>query len=289
MKFGVSMFPTSYSIGPAKLAVEAERLGFESLFFAEHSHMPLDTPFPMGPEIPDEYRSMLDPFVALAAAAAATDRIRLGTAICLVTQRDPFNCAKEVSTLDQISGGRVILGIGAGWNEPEMRNHGTDPATRFRLMRERVEAMKALWTQDEAEYHGRLVDFAPTWQWPKPVQQPHPPILIGGAGPNVLKRVATYGDGWLPVVVPTVPDGMRGRMTGLDELPQHLAELEHLAAERDRPRPSVTLSGASADPANVDQLEKLGVERIILRLPTVGEAEALALLEQHAEAAAKAG
>ncbi len=283
MKFGVSLFPTHYSIGPARAAAEAEKLGFESIWIAEHSHMPLDTQFPLSDEVPEAYRSMFDPFVSLAAAAAVTERIKLATGICLVTQRDPFNCAKEVATLDQISGGRVIFGIGAGWNEPELRNHGTDPSTRFRLMRERVEAMKALWTSDEAEYHGRLVDFGPTWQWPKPVQNPHPPIIIGGAGPNVLRRVVAYGDGWLPVLAPVMSEEMRGRMTPLAEFKSEVTELRRLAEEAGRPRPSITVFGSAAESASVESFEELGVDRMVLGLESVAEAAAIAQLEKHAE------
>ena len=284
MKFGVSIFPTHYSIGPARAAAEAERLGFESIWIAEHSHMPLDTEFPLADEVPEAYRSMFDPFISLAAAAAVTERIKLATAICLVTQRDVFNCAKEVATLDQISGGRVIFGIGAGWNEPELRNHGTDPSTRFRLMRERVEAMKALWTTDEAEYHGRLVDFGPTWQWPKPVQKPHPPIIVGGAGPNVLRRVVAYGDGWVPPLSPVMIEGLEGRVTPLAEFKALVTELRRLAEEAGRPRPSVTATGIPPDAATVESFEELGVDRMVLGLESVPEAAAIAQLEKHAEA-----
>ncbi len=229
MKYGFTYFPTPDSARPDRVAVEAERLGFEAMFVPEHSHMPVDTPWPFGPEVPMMYKSILDPFVSLGAAAAVTEKIKLGTAIALITQRDPFNCAKEIATLDQLSNGRVILGIGAGWNEPEMENHGTDPKTRFRLMRERVEAMKQLWTQDEAEYHGRHVDFAPTWQFPKPVQKPHPPILVGGAGENVIKRVVAYGDGWLPALTVQFDESFRGRMTPVSELPLFVEEMRSLS------------------------------------------------------------
>jgi len=195
MKFGVSIFPTHYSAGPAEIAAEAERLGFESFWVSEHSHIPVATEFPFADTVPDDYRSMFDPFVALAAAATATTNIRLGTAICLITQHDPINCAKAVATLDQISGGRFEFGIGAGWNPPEMENHGVRFEDRFKMTRERMEAMKVFWTSDEAEYHGDLVNITKSWMWPKPVQNPYPPILIAGAGPNILKRVINQGDG----------------------------------------------------------------------------------------------
>ncbi|MFN0094769.1 MAG: LLM class F420-dependent oxidoreductase [Dehalococcoidia bacterium] len=287
VNFGLSFFPTHLSISPVKVAVEAERLGFESLWIPEHSHIPVDTAFPLADEVPMMYRSMFDPFVSLAAAASVTTRLKLATGICLVTQRDPFNCAKEVATLDQLSGGRVIFGIGAGWNEPEMRNHGTDPASRFRLMRERVEAMKALWTQDVAEYHGRLVDFGPTWQWPKPVQRPHPPIILGGAGANVLQRVAAYGDGWLPAVTPVWNESLRGRMTALDDLEAQVLEVQDLAARAGRPRVSVTVPLLALERFGPERLAELGADRVNLGLGSVPEGEALEQLATLGEVVAK--
>ncbi len=287
MKFGLSFFPTHFSISPMRVAIEAERLGFESLWIPEHSHIPLDTEFPLAAEVPMMYRSTYDPFVSLAAAAAVTTTLKLATGICLVTQRDPFNCAKEVATLDRISNGRFIFGIGAGWNAPEMRNHGTNPDSRFRLMRERVEAMKALWTQDEAEYHGRLVDFGPVWQWPKPVQQPHPPIILGGAGPNVLQRIAAYGDGWLPAVTPVWNESLRGRMTALDDFERQIAELFRLSAEAGRPQPSVTAPLVAAERLGLERLREIGVDRVNLGLSSAPEPEALAELERHGETIAR--
>src|SRR5215210_6280235 len=167
MQFGVFMFPTEYTISVTDLARAAEDLGFESFWVPEHTHIPAErrTPWPGGAELPREYSHALDPFLALTAAAAVTTRLRLGTSVCLVIERDPITLAKEVATLDQLSGGRFLFGVGAGWNVEEMKNHGTDPGTRFRRMRESVEAMKAIWTQDEAEYHGRIVDFDPIWSW----------------------------------------------------------------------------------------------------------------------------
>src|SRR3954451_7252040 len=200
LEFGLAIFPTDYSIDPVALGRLAEERGFESLWFPEHTHIPVsrDTPYPAGGELPKQYWHTHDPFVALAAVAAATERLKLGTGICLVVERDPITTAKEVASLDRLSGGRFLFGVGAGWNREEMRNHGTDPRTRFTLMRESVEAMKAIWTQDEAEYHGRLVDFDPIWSWPKPVQRPHPPVLVGGNGEKVLDRVLAFGDEWMP-------------------------------------------------------------------------------------------
>ena len=200
MKFGIGMFPTDYAIGPAELGRACEERGFDSLYYPEHTHIPAsrETPFPGGGELPRMYTRLLDPFVSLSAVAAVTEKLRLGFGVCLVVERDPIVTAKEVATLDFLSGGRVDFGVGAGWNVEEMANHGTDPDKRFRLQRERVEAMKEIWTQDDAEYHGQLVDFDPLWSWPKPAQKPHPPILIGNNGPNALKRVLRYGDGWMP-------------------------------------------------------------------------------------------
>jgi probable F420-dependent oxidoreductase len=172
MELGLAILLTDYSMQPARLGSLAEEHGFESLFLAEHTHIPVsrETPYPGGTELPREYSHTIDPFVGLTAAAAVTERLKVGTGVCLVNQRDPIVTAKEVATLDHVSGGRFLFGVGAGWNKEEMRNHGTEPATRWKLMRERVEAMKAIWTQEEAEYHGRFVDFDPIWSWPKPVQ-----------------------------------------------------------------------------------------------------------------------
>ena len=204
MKFGVAIFPTADLQRPAELARMAEERGFESLLFPEHTHIPAsrDTPYPAGGELPPEYSRTYDPFVALMAAAAATERLLIGTGICLVIERDPIITAKEVASLDQLSGGRFLFGVGAGWNVEEMRNHGTDAGRRFGIMRERIEAMKTIWAEDEATYHGEHVDFDRIWSWPKPVQRPHPPILVGGNGPHVLDRVLAFGDEWMPNRLP---------------------------------------------------------------------------------------
>jgi len=211
MKFGVAIFPTDYSISMTELAPAVEQLGFDSLWAAEHSHIPTsrESKWPGGEELPKQYSHTLDPFVALTAAALASKTLLVATGICLVVQRDTIHTAKQVASLDHISNGRFVFGIGAGWNREEMADHGTDFDTRFQLMRERVEAMKAIWTQDEAEYHGKLVNFEPMWCWPKPVQKPHPPVLLGGSGPSVLKRVVAYADGWMPnrgADLPRIPE-----------------------------------------------------------------------------------
>jgi probable F420-dependent oxidoreductase len=276
MRFGLTIFPTDYAIGPAELAPAAEDAGFEALLFAEHTHIPTnrDTPRPGGGELPRRYWHTLDPFVALTAAAMATERLRVGTGICLVVERDPITTAKEVASVDLLSGGRFEFGVGAGWNREEMRNHGTDPEGRFSLMRERIEAMKAIWTQDEAEYHGEHVDFDPIWSWPKPVQQPHPPILVGGTGPKALDRVLRYGDEWMP-----------NRVADPADLGPRIAELRERAGRH----VPVTYFGADASDEFVAALAAAGVDRTLLQLPDAGADEVLPLVERYAELAARHG
>ena len=200
MKFGVAIFPTDYAISMTELGPAVEERGFESLWVAEHSHIPAGrhSAWPSGGELPKQYWHTLDPFIALTAAALSTTRLLVGTGICLVIEHDPIDIAKQVASVDQISGGRFLFGIGGGWNREEMADHGTEFGNRWKLLRERIEAMKAIWTEEEAEYHGTMVDFGPMWAWPKPLQRPHPPIILGGNGPNTLKRVVSYADGWMP-------------------------------------------------------------------------------------------
>ncbi len=276
MKFGITMFPTDYAIRPGELAREVEAHGFESLFFPEHTHIPASrkSPWPGGPDLPKEYSHTLDLFVALTAAAATTERLLVGSGICLVIERDPITLAKEVASLDLVSGGRALLGIGAGWNLEEMENHGTDPARRWRRMRETIEAMKAIWASDEGEYHGELVDFDPIWQWPKPVQDPHPPVIIGGDGPTTLKRVARYGDGWMPI------DG-RNR----DDFAPAIAELNDLAAEQGRGPMTVSLFGVGGNPARIEKHAKAGVDRAVFLVPPAPADVVLPLLEERARLA----
>jgi probable F420-dependent oxidoreductase len=197
---GVGFFATHDALDPGAMARLVEQRGHESLFFPEHTHIPADrhSPYPGGGDLPRKYAHTYDLFVAATAAAAATSRLRIGSGVCLVIQRDPIVTAKEVASVDALSGGRFEFGVGAGWNREEMANHGTDPRTRMALLRERVEAMKAIWTQDEASYAGEHVNFERIWSWPKPAQRPHPPILIGGGGPTVLDRVLAFGDAWMP-------------------------------------------------------------------------------------------
>jgi probable F420-dependent oxidoreductase len=270
VKIGAWAVLTDQGIRPAALATALEERGFESCFLGEHSHVPVhrETPDLEGGEA---VTRSLDLFVSLSAMATVTARLRVGTAAALVVERDPIHLAKEVATLDLLSEGRVELGIGAGWIFEEMRNHGTDPSTRFTLLRERIEAMKAIWTNDEAEFHGKLVDFDPIHQWPKPVQRPHPPILLASAGPTAHKRVVQYADGWLPTPMP------------VDQLTTAVAELQRLAEERGRPRPSVTATMLDPSPAELEQAERGGVDRVLIMLPDPAPAEVFRLLDAHAE------
>ncbi|MBR1212847.1 LLM class F420-dependent oxidoreductase [Bradyrhizobium sp. JYMT SZCCT0180] len=200
MRIGGAMFFTDYSMSPAELARALEERGFDSLWVPEHSHIPLSrkSPFPSGGDVPKKYYDVMDPFVMLGAAAAVTKTLLLGTGICLIAQRDPIQTAKQVASIDQISAGRFLFGIGNGWNEDEMANHGTVFESRHKLARERVEAMKEIWTKSKPEYHGEFVNFDPMMTWPKPVQKPHPPIIVGGAFPFGARRALRYGDGWMP-------------------------------------------------------------------------------------------
>jgi probable F420-dependent oxidoreductase len=256
MNFGVAIFPTEAVQPPSEIAVMAEERGFECLLFPEHTHIPSErsTPSPGGGELPSHYSRTYDPFVALTAAAAATERLLIGTGICLVIERDPIITAKEVASIDVLSGGRFLFGVGAGWNVEEMRNHGTDASRRFGLMRERIEAMKAIWTQDEASYSGRYVGFEKIWCWPKPVQKPHPPVLVGGNGAKVLDRVLSYGDEWMP-----------NRMSD-EDLASRIGELEARAAEAGRERIPVTVVGMEPDPARISRLSEAGVDRVVFWL-----------------------
>ena len=272
MDIGITMFPTDYSIRIDELAREAEARGFESLFVPEHTHIPASrrSPWPGGPELPREYWHTLDPFVGLAAAAAATSRLRLGTGIALLTERDPILTAKESATLDLLSGGRFELGIGAGWNAEEMEHHGTAFKDRFKVMMDRALAIKTIWTQEEPEYHGDFVDFDPIWSWPKPVQRPHPPILLGGESRHSLRRIVRHLDGWMP------------RARGGFDAPSEMARLGRFAEEagRDAATLNVSVFGAPANAESTDSYREAGVDRAILGLPSRGRDEVLPLLDR---------
>jgi probable F420-dependent oxidoreductase len=275
MHLGICMFATEYAIPVDELAREAEARGFESLWVPEHTHIPVSrrTPFPSGGELPKEYSHTHDPFVSLMAAAAATKRLRIGTGICLIIERDPIVTAKCVASLDMLSGGRFLFGIGGGWNAEEMENHGTEYKTRFRLMREQVLAMKEIWTKDEAQFHGEFVRFDPMWSWPKPVQKPHPPVLLGGESGHTLQRVVDFCEGWFP----------RGRSA--DAILPGLADLRTRAdkAGRDPKTISTSVFGAPADRAVLDRWAQAGVERGILRLPSADRSTVLPMLDGWAK------
>jgi probable F420-dependent oxidoreductase len=260
---------------PAWLAAEAEARGLESLWFPEHTHIPTGrkTPFPGGEPIPDHYRRALDPFTALGSAASVTSTLKLGTGICLVAQRDPIVLAKEVASIDHVSGGRFLFGIGVGWNIDEMEHHGVDPSRRRRLVREKVEAMKQLWTEDEASFDGEYVHFSSSWSWPKPVQQPYPPVIMGGAaGPTTFRQVVDYCDGWMPI---------HGRY----EIVPHVEELHAMAAAAGRDPATIEL-GVFGVPPRASTLERYrdaGFRRAIVGLPQQGEAEVLATMDEAAK------
>jgi len=266
VKFGIAIFPTDYAISMTELGPAVEKAGFESLWVAEHTHIPTsrETPWPGGAELPKQYWHTLDPFIALTAAALATKKLKVATGICLVIERDPIHTAKQVASLDHISDGRFLFGVGGGWNKEEMADHGTDFSTRWKLLRERVEAMKAIWTQDASEYHGDMVDFGPMWCWPKPVQKPHPPVILGGSGPNILKRVVAYADGWMP-----------NRGDVLSRLPE-LRELAKAAGRGDIP--ITTYPSATKD--DIEKMQSAGVDRCIWYVPADGRDQALARLDE---------
>src|SRR5579875_26910 len=275
MKYGVAIFPTHYTIRPAEVAKAAEERGFESLFIPEHTHIPTSrrSPYPGGGELPKEYIHTFDPFVAFATAAMATKKIKLATGICLLVERDPIVTAKAVASLDVLSEGRVIFGIGGGWNAEEMENHGTPFKARWKILRERVEAMKEIWTKDEAQYHGEFVRFDPIWSYPKPLQKPHPPIILGNNGPGAVKRVVRYCDGWLP------------HAARVGNLAQRMEDLKREAekAGRDPRSISVSVFAAPPDKAKVEEYAKLGAERVVFYLPSENRDVVLQTLDKYAK------
>jgi probable F420-dependent oxidoreductase len=275
MKLGVTIHATDLAMSPVALAREAELRGFHSLYVPEHTHIPVSrrTPAPTGDaELADEYRRSLDPYVALAAAAAVTSSIRLGTGVALVAQHDPIALAKEIATVDLLSGGRFVLGVGYGWNHEEMENHGIDVKRRRARVRETMLAMQALWANEVAEYHGEFVRFEPSWQWPKPVQQPRPTVLLGGApGPTLFAHVAEYADGWLPI-------GGSGLARALPEL-RRACE----ARGRDPAALQIVPMGVFPDPGKLEHYRALGVGELVLRLPSAPRDEVLPVLDAYAK------
>jgi probable F420-dependent oxidoreductase len=275
METGVAFFATHDAMDPGSLARLAEERGHSALFFADHTHIPAsrDSTLPEGGELARKYAHTYELFVALTAAAVATSRLRVGSGICLVVERDPIITAKQVASLDHLSGGRFEFGIGAGWNREEMANHGTDPRKRFSIMRERVEAMKEIWTSEEASYEGEYVSFDRIWSWPKPAQRPHPPVLVGGDGPKVLDRVLAFGDAWFPDYA---PNGI------LDRIP----ELQARAAEANRRIPTMVM-GVPADSEVLERCERAGVKRALHWLPSAGRGPVERALDRFEEATAK--
>ena len=273
MDVGIAVFAGSYGLAPPALGRAVEERSFESLFWAEHTHIPVRSRRANG-ESTRGYAETHDPFVALSAVAAVTGTLRIGTAVCLVTERDPIVTAKAVASLDHISGGRFLFGVGAGWNREELANHGTDPRTRMALLAERVEAMRRIWTDDEAEYHGRFVDFDPIWSWPKPLQRPHPPVLVGGNGPGTEDRVRAFGDGWLPQC---------GPLESVAELSRRVTSMRRRAERVGRGRLPVTLFGAV--PRLLGEFAEAGVDRCLLTLRPADAGELLSTLDEWAELA----
>jgi probable F420-dependent oxidoreductase len=263
MDVGVALFPTDETVHPAWLATHAEEAGFESIFFPEHTHIPASrgTPYPIGGDLPREYSRIMDQFVAASAAAAVTKTLRVGTGICLVNQHHPITCAKAGASVDYLSGGRFLFGVGAGWNREEMENHGVDPATKFGLMCERIEAIRAIWTHEEASFRGSDVEFDRIWSWPKPIQRPHPPFLVSGNGTKVLDRVLAHGDHWMPNIV-----------GGDDVVLGRIAELRTRAAAAGR-EVGVTVNAAPTRPERLERYVEAGVDRCVFYLPPGGNAD----------------
>ncbi|MDR3530438.1 MAG: LLM class F420-dependent oxidoreductase [Rhodopila sp.] len=277
MHFGASMFFTDYSMTSADLAKALEERGFESVWAPEHSHIPLSrrSPWPGGGELPKQYYDVMDPFVTLTAAAMATTTLKIGTGVCLVNQRDPIQTAKLVASIDQVSGGRFLFGIGVGWNAEEMEDHGTVFTTRAKLVRERVEAMKAIWTQSKPEYSGEFVNFGPMMAWPKPVQKPHPPVIVGGAFPHGARRAVRYGEGWIPLA------GRPGQYgDAFDTVPKFQAMLKE--AGRDPVSCPVSIFSAPEDGDTLKRYRDLGVARAAVSLPAAKEDVVLPILDRWA-------
>jgi probable F420-dependent oxidoreductase len=274
MKFGASMFFTDYSMGSAELAVALEERGFDIVWAPEHSHIPTSrkSSFILGSELPKRYYDVMDPFVTLTAAAMATRTLKVGTGVCLVAQRDPIQTAKLVASIDQVSGGRFVFGVGNGWNEDEMENHGTAFATRHKRARENIEAMKEIWTESEAEYHGEFVNFDPMMAWPKPVQKPYPSILVGGAFPYSARRAIRYGNGWMPQVTERSPVPL---IELIPKFRQMCAE-----ANRDPDKMDISIGGQSPDADLAKRYRDAGVNRVSTSLPSEKAGTILPILDE---------
>jgi len=283
MKYGIAMFPTDYAIPIDELARELEARAFESVWLPEHTHIPASrkSPWPGGPNLPREYWHTLDPFVALGAAAVVTKTLKLGTGICLVIERDPILLAKEVASLDHLSQGRVLFGIGGGWNAEEMEHHGTPFAERWKILRERIGALKAIWTQDESEFHGKYVNFEKLWSYPKPVQKPYPPILMGGAGPHARQRAVDFDGHWIPI----------GGRAYSEPIAESLADFRARAekAGRDPATLTVTIFGVAPDEPRLAALRDAGITRAVFFVPSATRDVVLPLLDQYAGLAKKVG
>ena len=279
MDFGAAMFFTDYSLTPSELGQALEARGFESLWAPEHSHIPTSrtTSFPQGGELPKKYYDAMDPFVTLTAAAMATKTFKIGTGVCLVAQRDPIQTAKLVASIDQVSRGRFMFGVGGGWNAEEMADHGTAFKTRFKLMRERIAAMKEIWTKSPAEYHGEFVDFPPMVTWPKPVQKPHPPVIVGGAFPYAARRALAYGDGWIP----------HASRPQYGDVTEFLPRFHQMAAEAGR-AVSVTVWGGREDLDRLKRHRDLGIARLVVSLPSAKADEVLPVLDRWAQLMSRA-
>ena len=274
MKIGGVMFFTEYSMMPAALGVAMEERGFESLWVPEHSHIPLSrlSPYPSGGPLMRPYYDIMDPFLVLNSAAAATRRLKIGTGVCLIAQRDPIQTAKLVSSIDQLSGGRFLFGVGNGWNQDEIENHGTVFATRHKLARERIEAMKAIWTHDDAEYHGEFVNFGPMNQWPKPVQKPYPPVIVGGAFPYAARRAIRYGDGWIPRADKLEHEGV-GVL--IDRF-----RLMATEAGRDPASLPITIFRVPDDIKQLRYCQEIGVDRVVFSIPAEKQDHILPILDR---------
>jgi len=273
MQIGVMTFPTNYSIHPTALGRALESRGFDSVWVVEHTHIPASrkTPYPVGGDLPSIYWEAYEPFTYLAQVAAVTQRLQIGTGICLVPEHHPITLAKRIASLDSLSNGRFLFGVGAGWNREELENHGIRYEDRWAVLRECVLAMKAMWTQKDAEYHGKFVDFDPVWVEPKPARKPHPPVFIGAQSKWAIQRVVEYGDGWFPIAVPNFAEQV-----------QQLED-ECKKAGRNRAEIDVTAISMVADKAALAQLAKLGVNRVLLSLPTVNEADSLRWMDDNAK------